>query len=176
MTDARLGASLPAMIAAMPPRSGVIVRPYALAPVGQTAMITAIRRVARAKRHTLLIAAREPAGYDGQHSGGPARSTMRPREGRILSMPVHDARELAQALRMRADLLLISPVWPTQSHIGAPSLGIAGFARLAQRARASTGATVIALGGLSQDRFAKLRGHGAHGWAAIDAWRNASPR
>lgn len=80
-------------------------------------------------------------------------------------MSAHDAREVARANAIGADLLFISPVFPTRSHPGARTLGPLGFARLARLARAP----VIALGGMTARRFARVRPLGAHGWAAIDA-------
>lgn len=160
MVDARLGARVPAIVAAMPPRSAVVVRPYAMQAGGRMAQIMAIRRVARAKRHLLLIAGGGPeAGFDGRHGDG------RRTKG-FLSLPVHDRRELANANRRGADAVLISPVWSTRSHPDGAVLGKRGFARLA----GDSPAKPVALGGVTARRFARLRIHGASGWAAIDAW------
>lgn len=166
MVDARLGARIPAIIAAMPPRSAVVVRPYAMRAEGRVELIRAIRRVARAKRHLMLIAGGGPdAGFDGRH-GGDGRTTG------FLSLPVHDGHELAQANRLGADAVLISPVWPTRSHPDGNCLGKRGFARLA----AGSSADVIALGGVTARGFARLKIHGATGWAAIDAWLPSNTR
>ena len=160
MVDARLGNSVPAIVAAMPPRSAVVVRPYAMQIEGRAALIRAIRRAARAKRHLLLIAGGgSDAGFDGRHGGG-RRTTG------FLSLSVHNQRELAKANRLRADAVLISPVWPTRSHSGDRCLGKRGFARLA----AGSSAKGIVLGGVTARGFARLKIHGAEGWAAIDSW------
>ncbi|MBV9884436.1 MAG: thiamine phosphate synthase, partial [Sphingomonadaceae bacterium] len=65
-----------------------------------------------------------------------------------------------------ADLLFLSPVYPTASHAGAQPLGLARFAWLARR----TSLPVIALGGMNPARGRRLASFGAYGWAAIDAW------
>lgn len=169
MTDRRLGQALPRIIAAMPPRSGVIIRPYAMDAKGRMAMIRTIRRIGRAKRHLLLIADQWQQGFDGRHGGGEAARAQRPSGGGILSMPVHDRREASRAIRLGATLCLLSPVWPTRSHPEAPTLGMRGFARLAAGLCRHT--NVIALGGMTADHFRILRRHGAHGWAAIDGWQ-----
>jgi len=168
MTDRRLGDALPALIAAMPPRSGVIVRPYAMDPKGRTATIRAIRRICRAKRHVVLIAARDGRGFDGVHAGGANRQTSRVKVCGLLSMPVHDEREAARARRLGADLCLISPVLPTRSHPGGTALGQSGLARLARQI--GPRAKALALGGMDAARFPKARRQGAYGWVAIDAW------
>ncbi len=164
MADARLGDGLLAAIRRLPPRSGVILRPYAMSPA-QRAQMPALTRAAKARRHLLLVAGRAPLGAaDGRHRGGPVRRGAR--EPGFLSMPVHDAREARAARSARASLAFISPVHATRSHPGAPTLGVHGFARLARQA----GVPAVALGGMDARRFATLRCHSASGWAAIDAW------
>lgn len=176
MTDARLGDRLPQIVAAMPPRSAIVVRPYALRPDNRATLIRSIVRVARAKRHLLLLAGRGAStGYDGRHGAAIPTSPAKPRRD-FLSLAVHDRAELARAKRWRADAILVSPVWPTRTHPGAPVLGVRGFALLA----ASMPRQAVALGGMDKGRFQALRRHGAAGWAAIDAWlpgsRNRSKR
>ncbi len=166
MCDVRLGDGIPAIVAAMPPRSAVVVRHYAMRPEGRGSLIRAIRRVARAKHHLLLLGGSGSAfGYDGRHGGGGSKP-WRPNGG-FLSLPVHDRCELARAKRFGADAVLISPVFATRSHPGGTTLGQRGFARLA----ATLPGKAVALGGMTAQRFKRLRAHGASGWAAIDAWQ-----
>jgi len=91
-------------------------------------------------------------------------------------MAVHDGAEAQRARRLGAVIMLISPVFPTRSHPGAPVLGRAGFAKLAAVTRGSPAAAprAIALGGMDAQRYRRLRLHGAQGWAAIDAWAERS--
>ncbi len=166
MADARLGDTLVAAVLRLPPRSAVVVRPYAMTAAQRSGVsVRAIRRAARARRHLLLIGGRGPvAGYDGRHlgGGGPALARGAP----WWSLPVHDARDALRARRIGAGAVLVSPLFPTRSHPGARTLGLAGFARLAARAAVPA----VALGGLDAARFVAARRHGAAGWAAIGAW------
>ena len=165
MTDARHGARLLPIIAAMPPRSAIVVRPAALPAIGRAAVLRAIRRGARARRHLLLIAeARSTCGYDGHHDHGGRSGAQRGAGFR--SVAVHDAREAAAARRAGVDAMLVSPVFATRSHPGCAMLGVAGFARLA----AQGGRPAVALGGMTAQRYRATRRHGAAGWAAIDGW------
>lgn len=165
MTDSRLGGALPKIVATMPPRSAVVVRPYALDPAGRDALIRHIRRVARAKRHVLLLAGDgNAAGYDGRH-GLMARDVRCC--GGLLSMAVHNRRDARLARHIGADAALISPIFTTRSHADARVIGARGLMRLAAMAQP---AKAIALGGMNAKRFSQLRYHGAVGWAAIDAW------
>ncbi|MBJ7444837.1 MAG: thiamine phosphate synthase, partial [Sphingobium sp.] len=77
---------------------------------------------------------------------------------------VHDAREMVAARRGGADMVLLSPLFPTRSHPGGASLGRVRFAALAQRAMMP----VVALGGVTREHGRMLRAIGAVGWAAID--------
>jgi len=85
------------------------------------------------------------------------------RPGALLSLAVHGRRGLARGRLLRADAALISPLFPTLSHPGAPALGPHGWAWLARHA----GRPAVALGG--------VRGWGrvppmAAGLAAIGWW------
>lgn len=172
MTDRRLGnaAVVARIVARMPPRSGIIIRPYAMGTSDVAQQIRIIRRIATARRHCVLIAGgqRFGGGWAGVH-GIPASRHARDRT--LLSLPVHDAREAARAVRLGAAISLVSPVFATRSHPGAMQLGQRGFARLGAR----TSGKIIALGGMDAVRFRTLRRHGAHGWAAIDAWLPQNP-
>ena len=90
--------------------------------------------------------------------GAPARLASGPRTLRLIT--VHSLRELAQAHRARANAVLISPVFPTRSHPGAPVLGPVRFRLLAARSQVP----VIALGGMTLHRARTL---GVTKWAAI---------
>ncbi len=80
----------------------------------------------------------------------------------------HDAGELARAAALGADLALLSPVLPTASHPGAPTLGWPVFEALAR----GCPLPVYALGGLNEADLAAARRHHAHGVALkSQAWR-----
>ena len=74
----------------------------------------------------------------------------------LVSASCHDAGELKQAEQQGADFAFLSPVFPTQSHPGAPSLGVNQFLKIA----ATVSLPVIALGGIEPDVIPLLQGHG----------------
>ena len=126
---------------------------------------------------TLLLNA-EPAlalelGADGAHlnSRRLAACSVRPvPRSAWLSASVHDAGELARAVALDADLLLIGPVCATASHADAVPLGWAAAATLIRGA----GRSCYALGGLGAGDLARAVAHGAHGVAGISGfWRRA---
>ncbi len=108
------------------------------------------------------------AGADGVHldSAAAARLTARP-DCDWVGASCHDAAELAHAAAIGADFALLSPVLPTLTHPGAPTLGWQAFSALA----AASPIPVYGLGGLGRDDVALAQSHGAHGVALLrGAW------
>lgn len=88
-------------------------------------------------------------------------------EAKSVAARVHDLRELRRALLRRTSLVLLSPIYPTPSHPDRrpqPRMRAATLARLARR-------KLIALGGMSRKRYAKIAPLGFIGWAGISAFR-----
>jgi thiamine-phosphate pyrophosphorylase len=164
MTDERMGDALWIALTRLPRGAGVIVRHHALPSRDRRALFERVRKVARRRRLVLIVAGspRLAAAWraDGAHGRSPHRRAPRPM---LRTAPVHDRRELSRAV---ADAVLLSPVFPTRSHPGGATLGPIRFAALARCATVP----VIALGGMTRSRFARLGPLRAYGWAAIDAW------
>lgn len=107
------------------------------------------------------------AGADGVHldSGALMKLQARP-ECEWVGASCHNLEELAHAADI-ADFAMLSPVLPTASHPGEPTLGWETFARLA----AQSPIPVYALGGVTLDELEAARSHGAHGIAMLrGAW------
>lgn len=154
MTDERLGEALWQALHRLPPGSGVIFRHYATPPRARWRLLRQVWRIARARR-LVLVVARAPVGWRGGRHG----------ERGALTWPVHDARDGVMAQRAGAQVLLVSPLYPTRSHPGATALGPSRAAMLGRG-----GGTVIALGGMTERRWRVIRHLGFDGWAGIDAW------
>jgi thiamine-phosphate pyrophosphorylase len=80
---------------------------------------------------------------------------------------VHNQSELTRALLRRARLILISPIHKTRSHPDwkpLPRMRAATLARL-------TGRRAVALGGMTEQRYARIAPLGFIGWAGISAFR-----
>jgi thiamine-phosphate pyrophosphorylase len=172
MTDETRGDAEAAMDR-LPKGAGVIFRHYA-AP--DRASLARRLRAKALRRGLLFLVAGDPGlalavGADGFHAPqGLAHRLVKARRlmpHGLMTQAVHDARGLRAAQQFRADAVLISPVFPTQSHPGGTALGAIRFAGLATRA----GRPVIALGGIDGSRFRRLNGSGAIGFAAISAFQ-----
>ncbi|WP_420139356.1 thiamine phosphate synthase [Sphingomonas sp.] len=162
MTDPRMGDGLWQALEQLPRGSGVIFRHYG-AP-GRRALFERVRRIARRRRLVLVLAGglQQAAAWraDGAHGRSPHKRRPRPM---LRTAPTHSAREMLAA---RADLVFLSPLFPTRSHPQARGVGRVRFGLWAQRSHVP----VAALGGMDRQRFRGVAALGAYGWAAIDAW------
>jgi len=77
----------------------------------------------------------------------------------------HNAEELRRAERLGCDFALLSPVLPTKSHPGEPTLGWQNFAEIVSGANIP----VFALGGLMHADQTLAWENGAHGIALLRA-------
>jgi thiamine-phosphate pyrophosphorylase len=164
LTDPRQSDALWVALERLPRGAGVVVRPYGLGRADREMLVARVRAVARRRGLMLVLAgdAREAARLkaDGVYQA-PARG-----HDLVVLATAHDGAELVAAARTRADLVLLSPVFPTRSHPGGRTLGPLRFGLLARRSRVP----VIALGGMTAGRWQRLRPLGAYGWAGIDGW------
>lgn len=83
----------------------------------------------------------------------------------LMIAAAHGAKGVIAAQQSGADAVLLSPVFATRSHPGAPALGPIRSAALAAQARLP----VIALGGIDDTTARRLGGTGVAGFAAIGA-------
>ncbi|MFP5409491.1 MAG: Nudix family hydrolase [Gammaproteobacteria bacterium] len=130
--------------------------------------------VRRAHRHGARVLVNGPlelaraAGADGVHLDSAAAAKLHARpDCDCIGVSCHDGAELAHAAALGADFALLSPVLPTQTHPGAPTLGWQAFTELA----AASPIPVYGLGGLERGDVALAQSHGAHGVALLrGAW------
>lgn len=161
VSDERIDDRMEAAIRRLPRGSGFIFRHYHLPPAERRARFEHLARVARGRGHVVILSgtvcdARQ-WGADGAY-GAAHRLNRGPAAVRLVT--AHSLRELGTASSMRADAVLLSPVFATGTHPGARGLGPVRFRLLAARARAP----VIALGGMDADGARHI---GARRWAAI---------
>jgi 8-oxo-dGTP diphosphatase len=103
---------------------------------------------------------------DGVHLASRALMAAAERPaGRIVGASCHDAAEVAQAVRLGMDYMVVGPVKDTPSHPGAAALGWTGFAALVR----DCPIPAYAIGGLARADLAEARRHGAHGVALRSA-------
>jgi thiamine-phosphate pyrophosphorylase len=162
ISDARNDAVLARALAALPRGSGFVFRHYHLEGDARRQRFDALAAAARAQGHCVILSG--PAelakawGADGAY-GPPHQLGTLP--GLLRLATAHDAHEIDLANRAGADGVFLSPVFPTRTHPGGETLGIARFRELAALAQMP----VIALGGMTSKRAGELDWPR---WAAID--------
>jgi thiamine-phosphate diphosphorylase len=137
-------------------------------------LLDALRAATAARGAYLFVNGRpelaREAGADGLHlPEGLARPTAGTWTGPV-SVAAHDAAGLDRARRERAAFALLSPLFATATHPGAPCLGPEAFRRLA----ADSPVPVLALGGVTPDNGRHALEAGAMGLACIDALLGAA--
>ena len=158
LSDARNDHRLESAIARLPPGSALVYRHYHLPPALRRARFEVLRRLC-ARRSVLILNAGKARGWRAHGRYGAPRDLGRNTGLRLAT--AHSLAEIGAAVRVRASAILLSPVYPTRSHPGAPVLGPVRSLLLARRSPLP----VIALGGMTRRRAARLP---VWGWAAID--------
>jgi len=82
---------------------------------------------------------------------------------RLVGRSVHSIAGAQEAEREGADFIIFGPVWESASHPGASPAGLAALELVARAVRIS----VLAIGGVTEERIAECRAAGAAGFAAI---------
>ncbi|MGV3513306.1 MAG: thiamine phosphate synthase [Novosphingobium sp.] len=160
LSDARNDAVLKQAIAKLGRGDALVFRHYHLSGAERGSRFAALARQAK-MRGMFVIGARVPGFWQTDGVYGSASEVMG-RAG-IRLATAHSLREIGAAVRARADAILLSPVFPTRSHPGGKVLGPVRFLLLARQSPLP----VIALGGMTGQRAARLP---VHGWAAIDGF------
>ena len=158
MTDERIGAALDAAIARVPRGGGVVLRHHRSGPaLGE-------RVASLCRERGLMLAVAGDVAFARQLRAAMVHNPSGDAGELLVSRSVHSRGE---ALAARgADLVFVSPLFPSASHPERAVLGIEEALALALLA----GAPAIALGGMDAARGAAAMAAGFHGWAAIDAW------
>jgi thiamine-phosphate pyrophosphorylase len=157
----------PCAAAARLPRriSGIVLR-HDEAP-GRAELAHSLARICRERRLALVIAgdvrlaAHCGAGVHlrGGRWDGPLRRHA------LVTSSAHGPGELRRAARAGADLVFLSPIFPTESHPGTRVLGAARWAGLARR----SAVPVAALGGVDGQTVRRIPLRICHGIGAIGA-------
>jgi len=140
----------------------ILVREKELTSAKLLALASRLRDITRTYQARLIIHTQADVAHavdaDGVHVASSNMNTIPSIRSWLnnskmsVSASCHNAEELAQARQTGADFVMLAPVFPTQSHPGAPSLGVDAFQRLATQADIP----IIALGGITTGNYQKL--------------------
>ncbi len=161
-----------AAVRRLPAGAAVLLRDYGAA--DRPAFARALAVLCRRRRLRFLVAGDwRLAARLGAGLHMPEALARRRRGHGWRTAAAHGRAGLERAARAGAGAALLSPVFPTASHPGAPALGAVRFAALVRASRIP----VYALGGVAANSAPRLAGAGACGIAAIGAFAAApAPR
>lgn len=160
-TDAERVPDLPRAVAALPRGLAGVVFRHDGAP-DRVSLARAVAAQCRACGVAMVVAgdARLAAAVGaGVHLRGGAWPGGRRgwlREDAWLTSSAHGGPGLRRASRAGADLVFLSPVWPTRSHPDALTLGVLRWCRLGRSIRACTRPAILALGGVGASQVLRL--------------------
>lgn len=156
---------------ALPPGSAVIFRHYDDPLKEETAK--RLRHIARDHKLVFLVAGDADLAVrlaaDGchlpEHMVHLAASLKAQHPEMVITATAHSATALAAAEEAQVDAVLLSPVFATESHPGAETLGVASLRHMT----AGTSLPIYALGGITHETAPLLVNSGIAGLAAIGA-------
>ena len=162
-------------IACLPAGSAVIFRHYGT--TDRERLAQTLARLCRSRDILFLVAAdarlARTVNADGLHLpetlafSGPQTWRLWRKSNWLVTAAAHSPAALERAGRAGADAALLSPVFPTQSHPGAPPIGPLRFAAWTRLSPVP----VYALGGIIPAvRWRRLHNSGARGWASIGSF------
>ena len=161
----------PRPVAARLPRgaAGIVLRHDA--DPARAALGRDLARICRDRRLVLVVAGDARLAVDlgaGLHLRAGRRAARAPglRPGKPRTASAHGRADLVRARHAGADLVFLSPIFPTASHPGAPALGPIRWAVLARAASLP----VLALGGVGPATVRRLPRRFCAGAGAIGAF------
>lgn len=88
----------------------------------------------------------------------------------IFSAACHSFKSILRVEKLRADLIFISPIFPTTSHSDAKILGLRNLAKIAVKTKKPSYALspIFALGGVNLENIKSIRKLGISGFGAIE--------
>ncbi|MEQ8246894.1 MAG: thiamine phosphate synthase [Alphaproteobacteria bacterium] len=170
VTDGQRLADPVAALGKLRPGDAVLLRHYD-AP-HRVELARALAVACRARRIRLIVGGdsrlARAVGAQGIHvpQGLVTRASGLRHNGFLVTAAAHDWAGLIGAYRAGVDAILLSPVFATASHPGAPHLGVHRFAAWVRRSPVP----VYALGGVTATTAGRLTGSGAVGIAAVGAF------
>jgi len=146
----------------LPKKSGLVIRHYNSK--NKTIILNDILHIKKRRMFTVLISGKYKRGLniDGNHF--PQWANPINNGNKITSMSFHHAKDIRKSINLKADLIFISPVFPSTSHKNKQCLGVIRLGLMARLFKKH----VIALGGINNKNITRLRSLPISGCAGIE--------
>jgi thiamine monophosphate synthase len=182
-TDRKKNNNLAKTINNLPKNSAVVFREYDLDFDKRIKLASKIVRICRQNNHKILIGksftiARELRA-DGVHFSDFDKLPIQffkknsfPKKF-IFSFACHDYKSVLASRKFMTDVVFVSPIFTSTSHLNQATLGIRTLVKINSTAKKNNlAAKIYALGGVNSDNLHRLRKRGIEGFGAIDMFSN----
>ena len=167
-------------IANLPKNSAIIIREYDLDKKAREIFAREIVSLARPRGFIILVgkdlALAHKIKADGVHFSDFDQLTPQvfkkesfPKKF-IFSLACHSFKSILSSAKLRADLVFISPIFPTTSHSDAKKFGLRNLAKIAVKTKKPSYCLppIFALGGVNLENIKSIRKLGISGFGAIE--------
>lgn len=178
-TDRKKISNLENTIKSLPKNSAIIIREYDLNKKDREIFAKKIQLFAKSKSLKILvgkdIALAKKIKADGLHFSDLDRLPLQFMKKNkfnkkfIFSFSCHNFKSILKAQRLKPDMVFISPVFPTTTHLNTESLGLKNLAKISLKSKSNSyfKLKLYALGGINSENLASIRKLGLSGFAAI---------
>jgi thiamine-phosphate pyrophosphorylase len=174
-TDRKKISDIENTIKNLPKKSVIIIREYDLDKKNREIFAQKIITIAKAKGFKTLIgkdfALAKKLKADGVHFSDFDKLPQQIFRNKsfILSFSCHSLKSVLRIEKLKADMIFVSPIFPTTSHPGAKIIGLRNLVKIAVKAKSSNyAAKIYALGGINLTNLKSLRKLPISGFGAID--------
>ena len=148
----------------LPKSIGIIIRPYDLKYENKN-----IKKIINQAKNKSLISLVAGITYKAPNTDGvhiPRWMYYKPKKTKIVSISFHGLKDTRKCLNLRANLVFVSPIFKTSSHVCSKGIGVVKLGLISR----SIKVPVIALGGINDKNIKYLRSLPIYGCAGIDVF------
>lgn len=184
-TDRKKISNFEKVIKNLPKNSAIIIREYDLAKKDRKDFAKKISTLARVRNDLKILVGKDFAlaqeiKADGIHFSDFDKLPLEffkknsfPKNF-IFSFSCHSLKSLFKSIRLNPDMIFISPIFPSSSHIDAQNLGIINLAKIAVQNKKQNYrfGNIYALGGIQKKNLKLIKKLPIKGFGAIDYFLN----
>ncbi len=178
-TDRKKISDIKNTIKFLPKNSAIIIREYDLDKKNREIFALEISKIARVRGLKILIgkdiALAKKIKADGVHFSDSDKLPLQFLQKKsfykkfIFSFSCHNFKSVLKAQKIKSDMIFISPIFSTTSHLHAKNIGIRNLAEISLKTKSNSyhEVNLYALGGISSANLLSVRKLGLSGFAAI---------
>lgn len=168
----------------LPKNSAILIREYDLSQKNREIFAQEISAIAKNRGLKILVgkdvALARKIKADGAHFSDFDKVPMQFLQKKnfnkkfIFTFSCHNFKSVLKAKKLKADIIFISPIFPTTSHLNTKALGLINLAKIHLKSKSTSysASRFYALGGINSKNLLSVRKLGLSGFAAISLFLN----